>query len=198
MSLSSEHIGLYFGSFNPIHNGHLAIAGFLLANTDLDEVWFVVSPQSPFKSESSLLDDDHRYKMVQLAIKKNIRLKACNIEFSLPKPSYTINTLRALEEKYPDKKFALIMGSDNLDNFDKWKDYKDIIDHHRIWVYPRHGSDVGKFKNHPSVRLINAPLLDISSTNIRKLIHEGKDVSRMVPKNVLTHINKMNFYRANV
>jgi nicotinate-nucleotide adenylyltransferase len=190
----TKNIGLYFGSFNPIHNGHLAIANYLLENTTLNEVWFVVSPQSPFKSEDSLLSNDYRYKMVFLAIEDNKRLRACNIEFSLPKPSYTINTLKALHKKYPSKNFELIIGADNLEAFDKWKDYEEIINNYRIYVYPRHGSDGGKFSAHPSVCWIDAPLLDISSTAIRESIGQGKGVRKMLPAKVLEYINKMGFY----
>lgn len=191
----AKNIGLYFGSFNPIHKGHLAIAKYLLKSSDLEELWFVISPQSPFKSEESLLDDDYRFKMVLLAIQNNKRLRACNIEFALPKPSYTINTLKALHEKYPEKNFSIIMGSDNLDSFDKWKNYEDIINNSRIYVYPRHGSDGSRFKSHPSVCWVNAPLLDISSTTIREFIRQGKDVRKMLPVNVLEYIEKMGFYK---
>ncbi|HNW88955.1 MAG TPA: nicotinate (nicotinamide) nucleotide adenylyltransferase [Bacteroidales bacterium] len=195
MISAAKNIGLYFGSFNPIHKGHLAIARYLLKTSGLDEVWFVISPQSPFKSEESLLDDDQRYEMVLLSIKNNKRLRACNIEFALPKPSYTISTLKALHEKYPEKSFSIIMGSDNLDSFHKWKNYEDIITNFRIYVYPRHGSDGGRFKSHPSVCWINAPLLDISSTAIRAFIRQGKDVRKLLPAKVLEYIEEMGFYK---
>ena len=191
----TKNIGLYFGSFNPIHNGHLAIANHLLESTDLEEVWFVVSPQSPFKNEDTLLGNDYRYEMVLLAIENNKRLRACNIEFSLPKPSYTINTLKALHEKYPAKNFELIIGADNLETFDKWKNYEEIINNYRIYVYPRHGSDGGKFSTHPSVFWIDAPLLDFSSTAIRESIQMEKDVQQLLPSKVLKYIEEMGFYK---
>jgi nicotinate-nucleotide adenylyltransferase len=192
---SKQNIGLYFGSFNPIHNGHIAIANYLLETGKVDEVWFVVSPQSPFKQEDSLLEDDHRYEMVLLAIENNKRLHACNIEFSLPKPSYTINTLNALHKKYPSKNFALIMGADNLTSFHKWKNFEEIINNHRIYVYPRSNADDGNVSTHPSVCRIDAPLLDISSTTIREYLKAGKDVGPFLPVKVMKYINKMGFYK---
>lgn len=193
--ISAKNIGLYFGSFNPIHNGHLSIAKYILKKTDLEEIWFVVSPQSPFKKESSLLDDDFRFKMVQLAIKNYQRIHACDIEFTLPKPSYTIDTLNAIQEKFPKNTFSLIIGSDNLESFPKWKDYRKIIDNYKIFVYPRSGFDGGKLKTHSSVCLINAPLYDISSTWIREIIKSGKDVKGYMPERVLSYIEKMGFYK---
>ncbi|MCK9611355.1 MAG: nicotinate (nicotinamide) nucleotide adenylyltransferase [Bacteroidales bacterium] len=193
--ISAKNIGLYFGSFNPIHTGHLAIAKYLLKNSGLDEIWFVVSPQSPFKKESSLLDDDFRFNMVQLAIKNFKRMRACNIEFTLPKPSYTIDTLSALQERFLKNIFSLIIGSDNLELFHKWKDYNKIIDNYKIFVYPRRGFDGGKLKTHSSVCMINAPLYDISSTWIREIIKSGKDVKGYMPERVLSYIEKMGFYK---
>jgi len=195
MVSSKQNIGLYFGSFNPIHNGHIAIANYLLETGKVDEVWFVVSPQSPFKQENSLLDDDHRYEMVLLAIENNKRLRACNIEFSLPKPSYTINTLKELHKKYPTKNFALIMGADNLESFHKWKNFEEIIDNHCIYVYPRSNVDEGNVSKHPSVCRIDAPLLDISSTTIREFIRSGKDVGQFLQVEVLKYINNNGFYK---
>ncbi|HOV11531.1 MAG TPA: nicotinate (nicotinamide) nucleotide adenylyltransferase [Bacteroidales bacterium] len=195
MNTTEKNVGLYFGSFNPIHKGHLSIARHLLKSEALHEVWFVISPQSPFKSVASLLDDDCRYEMVLLAIKNNKGLRACNIEFGLSQPSYTINTLEELKEKYPGVNFCVIMGSDNLDAFDKWKSYEDILSHYRIMVYPRGGSDGGRFRTHPSVRWIDAPLLDISSTAIREAIRQGQDVKGWLPAKVLAYINKKGFYK---
>ncbi|HNW69076.1 MAG TPA: nicotinate (nicotinamide) nucleotide adenylyltransferase [Bacteroidales bacterium] len=195
MDPAKQNIGLYFGSFNPIHNGHIAIANYLLGTAKMDEVWFVVSPQSPFKQENSLLDDNYRLEMVLLAIKNNKRLRACDIEFTMPKPSYTINTLKALHKKYPSKNFALIMGADNLETFHKWKNFEEIINHHYIYVYPRSHSDKGNVHAHPSVIMIDAPLLDISSTSIREYVRSGKDVGPFLPEKVLEYINKMGFYK---
>lgn len=195
MDHAKQNIGLYFGSFNPIHNGHLAIANYLLKTAEMDEVWFVVSPQSPFKQDDSLLDDDHRLAMVLLAIENNQRMRACDIEFTMPKPSYTINTLEALHIKYPSKNFALIMGADNLETFHKWKNFEEIINHHCIYVYPRSNTDKGNASKHPSVIMIDAPLLDISSTTIREFIRSGKDVSQFLPEKVLVYIDKMGFYK---
>jgi len=195
MLSDKKNIGLYFGSFNPIHNGHLAIANYLLENTGMDEVWFVVSPQSPFKKEDSLLEDDFRYSMVLLAIKGNDRMRASNIEFGLPKPSYTINTLNILREKYPDVNFSLILGADNLEYFNKWKNYQEILANYHIYVYPRSGSEGGTLSNHSSITWVNAPLLDISSTDIREMIKKGTDVSPFLSEKVLKYIAKMGFYK---
>jgi len=194
MDQAKQNIGLYFGSFNPIHNGHIAIANYLLDTTEMDEVWFVVSPQSPFKQEDSLLDDDHRLALILLAIENNKRLRACNIEFTMPKPSYTINTLEALHKKYPLTNFALIMGADNLETFHKWKNFEEIINHHCIYVYPRSHADKGNAGKHPSVIMIDAPLLEISSTTIREYIRSGKDAGPFLPEKVLEYINKKGFY----
>ncbi len=195
MPSGKKNIGLYFGSFNPIHNGHLAIANYLLENTEMNEIWFVVSPQSPFKKEDSLLKDDLRYSMVLLAIKGNDRLRACNIEFGLPKPSYTIDTLNKLKKNYADAEFSLILGADNLENFNKWKNYQKILENFQIYVYPRHGSEGGTLSNHSSITWIHASLLDISSTEIRKMIKQGNDVSSFLPEKVLKYIVKMSFYK---
>jgi len=195
MNTTPKVIGLYFGSFNPIHKGHLSIARHLLKKAGLQEVWFVVSPQSPFKSAATLLDDDYRYEMVRLAIKYNTRLRACNIEFGLPQPSYTINTLKALKEKYPGTNFCIIMGSDNLDGFDKWKKFEDIIGQYRLLVYPRGGSEGGRFRHHPAVSWIDAPLLDVSSTAIREAIRRGQDVSSLLPAKVMEYLKKMGFFK---
>lgn len=192
---AAKNIGLYFGTFNPIHNGHLTIANHLLESTDLEEIWFVVSPQSPFKSMELLLDDKYRYQMVLLATENNSCLYACNIEFTLSKPSYTINTLAALHKKYPEKNFALIMGSDNLESLQLWKKYEDILNDYLIYVYPRHRSDGGKFISHPSVCRIEAPLIEISSTTIRKSIKQKKNVGLLLPAKVVEYINKTGIYK---
>jgi len=186
--------GLFCGSFNPIHIGHIVIAGYMAEFTDLDEVWFVVSPQNPLKKKESLLGDHHRLTMVNIAIADDSRFRASGIEFKLPRPSYTVNTLAALQEKYPNRQFALIMGSDNLQTFNKWRNYEKILIEHKLYVYPRPGFDGGAFREHPSVIWTDAPLMDISSTFIRQAIAMKKDVSYMLPTTVYKYIKEMHFY----
>lgn len=188
-------IGLFFGSFNPIHNGHLVIAGYMAEFTDLNQVWLVVSPHNPLKPAGSLLQDYHRYTLVTLGIGDYRKLKPSKIEFSLPKPSYTINTLNFLVEEQPKNKFVLIMGSDNLATFKKWKNWELIIEHHELYIYQRPGSDGGDLKNHRNVKLIDAPLMEISSSFIRKSIKEKKDVRFMLPESVYNYIEEMHFYK---
>ncbi len=188
-------VGLYFGSFNPIHNGHLVIAGYMAEFSGLDQVWLVVSPHNPLKPAGTLLQDYHRYHLVELGIGSYKKLKASKIEFELPRPSYTIITLAYLQEKYPKHQFALIMGSDNLENLHKWKDYSLILENHDIYVYPRPLHDGGNLKGHQRVKWIDAPLMEISSSFIRKAIKEGKDVRYMMPESVSAYIDEMNFYR---
>ena len=190
-------IGLYFGTFNPIHIGHLTIANHLAEHSDLDQVWFVVTPHSPFKKKSSLLDDHQRLEMVYLATKDYPKLKQSDIEFKLPQPNYTINTLTYLEEKYPDNEFALIMGEDNLKSFHKWKNYELILERYNIYVYPRisKGTVEHKFKNHPKIVEVEAPIMELSSTFIRKSIKDGKNVKPMLPEYVWNYLDEMNFYK---
>ena len=187
--------GLFFGSFNPIHVGHMVLANYMLEYTDLEKIWFVVSPQNPFKKKESLLDEKQRLHMVSLAIGDNNKLKASDIEFKLPQPSYTTNTLTYLNEKYPHNEFALIMGLDNLESFKKWKNYEQILKHHDIYVYPRLNSKGGDLTTHPRVKVNNAPLVEISSTDIRKAIKEKKDVRYFVPEPVWNYIREMHFYK---
>ena len=190
-------IGLFFGTFNPIHVGHLAIANHIAEHSDLDQVWLVVTPQSPFKKKQSLLDNYQRYEMVYLATKDYNKLKPSNIEFNLPQPNYTINTLTYLNEKYPEKKFALIMGEDNLKGFHKWKNYKQILDHHHIYVYPRISKKMidKQFENHPKIHHISAPIMEISSTFIRNEIKEGRNIRPLLPDEVWDYVDEMNFYK---
>jgi nicotinate-nucleotide adenylyltransferase len=188
-------IGLFFGSFNPIHIGHLALANYFIEYTDLDKIWFVVSPQNPFKKKNTLLDEKQRLYMVKLAIENNNRISASDIEFKLSQPSYTINTLAHLKEKYPKHEFALIMGADNLDTFHKWKNYEAILNQHEIYVYPRPNSNGGDLAKHPKVKMTQAPLIEISSTAIRNAIKEKKDVRYFVPAAVWEYITEMHFYK---
>ena len=165
-------IGLFFGSFNPVHHGHLIIANHIAMTSDLQEIWFVVSPQNPFKKAGSLLNENHRYHLLQLAIEGELKLKTTNIEFKLPRPSYTINTLTYLKEKYPANSFSIIMGSDGFQNLDKWKNADIIIKNYPIIIYKRSGFEISNTHN-ASITITDAPLLDISSTHIRYLIKKG-------------------------
>jgi nicotinate-nucleotide adenylyltransferase len=200
----NKRIGLYFGTFNPIHVGHLIIANHMVQFTDLDELWFVVSPQNPLKPKASLLADYHRLALVRIAVENNPRLKASNIEFELPQPSYTINTLVALSEKFPQYSFKIIMGEDNLNTFQKWKNYEEILQGYAILVYPRVESDeqlsVSQAKasdllHHPKVTMIDAPLMKINASFIRKAIQEGKDVRYLLTEPVMRYVDEMNFYK---
>lgn len=190
-----KRIGLYFGSFNPIHVGHLVIANAMLEHTDLDEVWFVVSPQNPFKERKSLLQDCHRLAMVRCAIDDNYRFRACDVEMHLPVPSYTVVTLAMLGEQYPDYQFCLIMGSDNLNYFDRWRNYQYILDHYHIYVYPRPDHPLGQWGSHPSITEVrNCPLMEISSSYIRQQIAEGKSVQYLLTEPVWKYCTEMHFY----
>jgi len=187
--------GLYFGSFNPIHNGHLMLANYLVENSGLDALWFVISPQNPFKTKESLLPDYQRLELVNRAIEGYKKFSACDIEFSMPKPSYTIDTLTYLGEKYPKREFALIMGTDNLDRLDRWKNYEQIINNHKIIVFPRNGSDGGTLRSHPNVKIVDTPIIEVSSTFIRESIRQGKDVRFFMPEKVFEYVDEMNFWR---
>lgn len=187
--------GLYFGSFNPIHIGHLIIANQILTNSDLQEIWFVISPHNPLKEKNTLLDDNHRLSLVKVAIEDNPDFKACDIEFKMPKPSYTIHTLLNLEEKYPNRKFCLIIGSDNLFSFEKWFNYEQILKNYQLYVYPRPNYIDCPFKTHPSVKWVDAPLIEISSSAIRNAIKNNISVRYLLPDKVLDYINEMHFYQ---
>ncbi|WBX95755.1 nicotinate (nicotinamide) nucleotide adenylyltransferase [Chryseobacterium gambrini] len=193
-----KKIGLFFGSFNPIHIGHLILANYILENSDMDELWFVVSPQNPFKEKKSLLKDHNRLDMVQLAVKNYPRMRASNVEFSLPQPSYTIDTLTYLHEKYPDYSFSLIMGEDNLESLHKWKNSETLIKNHHIIVYPRGFEGEKKdseYLQHENISLINAPVIELSATEIRNMIKSGKNVRPMLPPEVFDYLDGSSFYK---
>lgn len=196
--MSMKKVGLFFGTFNPIHIGHLIIANHLVEFSDLDEVWFVITPQSPFKTKQSLLEDHHRYQMVYEAVQDYDKLKPSKIEFDLPQPNYTINTLVHLVEKYGEShQFSLIMGEDNLKSFHKWKNYETILEHHFIYVYPRISEGIieHQFQGHPKIKKVDAPIMEISSTFIRKSHKAGKNIKPLLPPEVWTYMDEMNFYR---
>lgn len=186
--------GLYFGSFNPIHIGHLAIANFMIEFTDLDQLWFVVSPQNPLKEKRSLLKDYHRLEMVRLAVDDDDRFRASDIEFKLPTPSYTIDTLAYLEEKHPGREFQLVMGADGLRTFHKWKHADLIVKNYHRLIYPRPGEILKEGSDMSNATVVNAPLMEISSSFIRKAIREGKDVRHLVPAKAYQYMREMHFY----
>jgi nicotinate-nucleotide adenylyltransferase len=188
-------IGLFFGSFNPVHIGHLIIANHLATHTGLDKVWMVVSPQNPLKPKKTLANDQDRLHLVRLALEDNTRIEASNVEFFLPKPSYTVDTLAYLQEKYPQHRFALIMGGDNLATLHLWKNYAQILENHDIYVYQRPGVELGQFKDHPKVRILTAPLLDISATYIRACIQQGLSIRYLVPEPVFAYLEGSNMYK---
>lgn len=193
-------IGLYFGSFNPIHIGHLAIAGYMTEFTPLDQVWFIISPHNPLKKKESLLEDYHRLYMTELAIGENDRLRASDIEFHLPAPSYTINTLAYLEEKHPKYIFSLIMGEDNLYTLHKWKNAEELVSRYNLYVYPRPYSvrpsspALDMLLPKAKIHMVKAPLMDISGTFIRSGISKGKNMSYYLPPPVWKYIGEMHFY----
>jgi len=188
------NIGLYFGSFNPIHVGHLIIANHILNETRLEKVWLVVSPQNPFKQSAGLLNEYQRLHLARLATEEDPRIKASDIEFALPKPSYTVNTLAYLTEKYPEHKFSVIMGSDSFQNLDKWKNHEVIIRDHKIYVYNRPGFEITD-RFGADIEVLDAPLLDISATAIRKMIRDGRSVRYLLTEKVLEEIEKAGYYR---
>lgn len=190
------HIGLFFGSFNPVHIGHMALANYMLSFTDMDEVWLVVSPQNPLKNKNQLLDQNQRLVLVNAAIDDHLKIKSSNIEFGLTQPSYTINTLAHLKEKYPQHNFSLIMGQDNLQSLSKWKNYEEILRSFHIYVYPRPGCTASEFDSNSHVHLTEAPMMDISATFIRKAIKDKKDIRFFLPAKVWEEIDTMNFYKS--
>jgi len=187
-------IGLYFGSFNPVHVGHLIIATHVINTTDLQQVWLVVSPHNPLKASASLLNEYHRFHLVQSALEGESKIKASNIEFQLPKPSYTVDTLSYLKEKYPQHEFAVIMGSDSFCNLTKWKNYDVIVKNILLYIYERQGFNINNELN-ANIHILKAPLLQISSTNIRDLIKQKKSIRYMVPDIVKEEIEQNGYYK---
>jgi nicotinate-nucleotide adenylyltransferase len=190
-------IGLYFGTFNPIHIGHLIIANHMAEHSDLDQIWMVVTPHNPLKKKSTLLEDHHRLQMVFLATEGFPKLQPSDIEFKLPQPNYTVNTLAHLQEKFPQHEFALIMGEDNLNSLQKWKNYEVILQNHDIYVYPRlhSGTIDAQFVNHPKIHKVDAPVIELSSTFIRESIKNNKNVEPMLPHKVWEYIDHNLFYK---
>lgn len=191
------NIGLFFGTFNPVHVGHLIIANHFAEFTDLDEIWLVVTPHNPFKKKKTLLDDHHRFQLVMQATEDYPKLKPSKIEFDLPQPNYTINTLVHLYERYPDHQFNLIMGLDNLNTFHKWKNYEKILEHHKIYVYPRVSGNPNspELLGHDKVHFVEAPIVQISSTFIRKAIKQRKNIRPLMPHKAWIYLDEMNFYK---
>lgn len=188
-------VGLFFGSFNPIHVGHMVLANYMASFTDLEQIWFVVSPHNPLKKKESLLDQYQRLHMVNLAIGDNPKLKSSNVEFKLPQPSYTINTLEYLKEKYPKKRFSVIIGEDNLNSFKKWKNYEEILNSYKLYVYPRPNVKSCDLHHHKNVIITKAPIIDISSTFIRQALKEKKNVSCFMPLLSYQYLEEMHFYK---
>jgi nicotinate-nucleotide adenylyltransferase len=187
-------IGLFFGSFNPIHIGHLIIANHILNEAGVEKIWFIVSPLNPFKTDTFLLNEHDRLNLIKETVQGDVRIIASDIEFQLPKPSFTVNTLAHLKENYPENKFLIIMGSDSFQNLDKWKNFEAIIDNHKILIYQRPGFEI-KNKINAEIEILNAPLLDISSTEIRKLIKKGKSIRYLVPEKAREEIEKNYYYK---
>jgi nicotinate-nucleotide adenylyltransferase len=188
--------GLFFGSFNPIHIGHLMLANYFVEFTDIEQLWFVISPHNPLKNKESLLADHLRLEMVELSIKNEARFNVCDIEFRMPKPSYTIDTLTYLSEKFPSREFAIIMGSDGLDSFEKWKNYQQIILHYPRYIYPRESENDIDYSSHSNIFLAKeAPRIQISSSFIRQSLRNGKNIRFFLPEVVFEFIDKMNLYK---
>ncbi len=194
MMEKQKKIGLFFGSFNPVHVGHMIIANHMVTNGSVEEVWMVVSPHNPLKEKASLANDHDRLHLVNLAIGNNVKIKSSNIEFSLPKPSYTIDTLTYLKEKYPTIDFHLIMGGDNLATIDKWKNYEKLLSDFKILVYSRPNYELGDKSQHPNVTIVEAPMLNLSASYIRTCIKEKKSIQYLVPDEVYKYLENSNMY----
>ena len=189
----SKVVGIFGGSFNPIHKGHLMLAQYLSQHTQLDEVWLTLSPQNPLKKSNELLDDEHRLAMLRLATEGIVGVEVCDVELSMPRPSYTINTLDTLSQKFSHCSFRLVIGGDNWNLFDKWKDYQRIIDDYGVVIYPRPGYDLNPIVS-KNVEVVEAPLADVSSTQIRKAIKCGEDVKSLLPQGVWEYIKENKLY----
>lgn len=189
-----KRVGLFFGSFNPIHMGHMMLANYLLEFTEIHELWFVVSPQNPLKDKKTLLAAQDRYEIVEKAINDYPKFRVCDIEFRMPKPSYTIDTITWLTERHPQHLFFLICGTDALHTLHKWKNFEQLLKNYRLLVYPRKGFDGGDFKAHPSVDIVQAPEIEVSSSFIRRAIASGKDMRFFLPPFAYEHIVEMHFY----
>lgn len=193
-----ERVGLYFGSFNPIHIGHLIIANHILNHSNLTKVWFIITPMSPFKKKKTLLHNEDRLELVELALEPYKDLEACTVEFTMPQPNYTTHTLAKLNEQYPSCSFSVIMGQDNLDNLHRWKNYKTILDHYQIYSYPRVQKNTQRaeelIENHQNVHKVQAPIIEISATHIRKNISLKKDVRPLLPPKVWECIDRNLWY----
>lgn len=194
---SNMKIGLFFGTFNPIHVGHLIIANHLAENSDLDAIWFVVTPLNPHKKKKSLLADNHRLAMVRITVEDYPKLEVSDIEFNLAQPNYTVNTLAHLEEKHPEHSFSLLIGEDNLKSFHKWKNFEVILENYDLYVYPRiaEGKVQAQFETHRNIHRIDAPIIQVSATAIRKAIKEKKEIRPLLPCKVWTYLDEMNFYK---
>jgi len=193
MKKTKHKIGLYFGSFNPVHIGHLAVANYMLEFTDLNKIWFVISPHNPLKEKKSLLADYHRMELVNLALEDDYNMRASSIEFKLPQPNYTIDTLTYIQEKYPLDEFIVIMGGDSLESIHKWKNYQQLIEQYKIYVYARPGTNPPA-NLHPHIKLFQAPQMDISASFIRDAIKQGKNIPYFLPKKTWDYLKEMHFY----
>ncbi len=194
MSEKTKNTGLFFGSFNPIHAGHVMIANYMVEFEKMDEIWFIVSPQNPFKSEGELLPQEHRFNMVKVAINGFSNIKVSDVEFSMPRPSYTINTLNYLSQKHPDSKFHILMGNDNIINIHRWKDAKTILENYPVLVYPRSGYPIDRNELPANVRITGAPLIDLSSTMIREWLKEKHDIRAFLPQGVYEYITTQKLF----
>ena len=192
-----QQIGLFFGTFNPIHNGHLILANHFAEHTNLDQIWFVVTPQNPFKQKLSMLANNHRLELVYRATKDYPTLQPSTIEFDLPTPNYTCDTLIRLEEKYPDKQFALLIGEDNLASFHRWKNYEVILERYPLYVYPRNGAATPSeaLTKYSNIHLVDAPKVEVASSKIRAWIKAGKNVRPLLPLESWEYLDEMNFYK---
>ncbi|MDC1030222.1 nicotinate (nicotinamide) nucleotide adenylyltransferase [Flavobacteriaceae bacterium] len=192
-----QKIGLFFGSYNPIHNGHLILANHFVEHTDIEQLWFVITPKSPFKQKQSMLPNHHRLELVYRATHEYPKLYPSDIEFKLPTPNYTSDTLAHLEEKYPKKTFVLLMGEDNLANFHKWKNHEVILECYALYVYPRKEANPipEKIQKHPNIKIVEAPQIQLSSSSIRKWIKEGKNIRPLIPPESWVYLDEMNFYK---